>query len=234
MDNRLLSTSDDSLPKRSGLGIGKVVTGGVEAGFKGVIGSLPGGSVFVEAINAAEKLVLDRRVKLIELAVEQLNANFKELGIKLNEEPELAELWIIAVEATVTARTEDKVKAFARILTDATQHGLPMSLSRVYLRIVEDLEEEHIRVMNAIESFQDQTPDPPIEGIIGGRPGASIEDLQSQLSDIEQIVKILINNLVSLELARGVMMNTWGQGAQRLDRYVLTDLGTGLIEFLRS
>jgi len=168
------------------------------------------------------------------LTVQQLGIDFKELGIKLNAEPELAELWIIAIGATGAARTEDKIKAFARILADATQHGQPMSLSRVYLRIVEDLEEEHIRVMNAIESLQDQAPDPPIEGIIGDQPGASLEDLQSQLSDIGQIIKILINNLVSLELARGVMMNTWGQGAQRLDRYVLTDLGTGLIQFLRG
>lgn len=217
------------------------VKSGVKGGVKGVIGSLPGGTIFVEASNAVDDIKLNRRLDMIEQAIEELNISLGQLGSILKKEPELAELWGMGIEASGDARTKEKIKAFSKILADATGHNntdlptkAPISLSRVYLHIIRDLDDEHIRVMKSIESLENITPDPPIEGIIGNKPGAKFEDLRNDLPDISQIIKILINQLITLDLIRGVTMNTWGQGGQRTDRYTLTDLGTELLKYLRA
>jgi hypothetical protein len=206
----------------------------VKSGFKGALGTVPGGSIFVEALNAVDEVGTKRQIHTLELAVEALKTDLTSLGKQLTDHIELAELYKRVMVEAKNAKTENKIVALAGILTQATNESLQLNLANIYIHIIELLEDDHIKLLEAIDSLEDQAPVPEIEGIIGNTPGASIRDLERSLTSVQPVIKILINNLISLELIREVMMNVLVQGAVPSGRYALTELGDGLIQYLHQ
>jgi hypothetical protein len=173
----------------------------VVVGFaKGLIGTIPGASVVTEIINGLEKREDQKRQAVIALAVQAFGRDLAALQLRLENDVELADLWIRGLEAASKTRMKDKLRAFAAILAGsvkATQRQ--RTAASAIIRVLEEIEEEHLEILGCCEEAQ-HLPAPQLDDKTEGRPGASMAVLSGKLPHLGALVPILVSNLTSLSL----------------------------------
>jgi hypothetical protein len=199
---------------------------------KGTIGAIPYfGSFGVEAFNGVEETKRQREMAVRQAVVEKLSMDIEELNAKLNNDEELAELWDRALTAARSARLERHKFAYTAIMVGAVyaDHNDRMK-ANVLIRLLDQLEEEHLQVIAAIEK-ETRRNAPPLKDGTSGRPGADPNELKTLLPHLADVLDILLTSLLSLHIIRNVWDGTHG-GVAGMRRYALTDTGKALTKIL--
>jgi hypothetical protein len=206
---------------------------GLTIALKGGLNLIPGGAFLVEGINAAERRSIERALAVIEEATRHLEGDLAALGKKLADDDELADLWLRGLSSAREAHTKEKLRCFAAILAGAVDADHTQRVvGNVIIRVLDDLEEEHVEVLDAIERATGEQPSRLKDGS-EGKPGASSERLRQGLPHLAPITGMLLNSLSSMELIRNNYDQTWA-GLQGTQAWILTDLGSRILAMLRS
>ncbi|MFI5735417.1 hypothetical protein ACIA49_35230 [Kribbella sp. NPDC051587] len=205
-------------------------------GLKVALSFMPGlGGPTIEALNVVEARAQRRQADLLFSVIDRLDTDLAVLEQLLNDDGDLADLWVRGMQAARTAQTDRKIEAFAAILSAfARRETLGKSaptLASVMLRVLESLDEEHIEILAIVDSFADETPSP--DGDDETRSvGISAERLGSASNYPATVVAIILDSLLSLQLVRDTYEGTWA-GLEGKGAYALTALGANLLAMLR-
>lgn len=205
---------------------------GSKAIIKGAFGLIPGGfgSFLTEGMNAVEERKRQREAAVTQEAIARLDIKIDELETKLTNDEELADLWDRATRAARSSRIAAKQFMFAAIMAGAVyaDHNERLT-ANILIRLLDQLEEEHLQVMVAIEKRTvairpDTRP---------SHQGADREDLVQVLPHLGDALDIVISSLLSLNVIRSVWEGTHNAAAG-LKRYALTSTGEALCRVLRA
>lgn len=185
-----------------------------------------GGPVSQVLSGASFGRKLGRIREVLEGVAHDLEAQTSQASKEYVKTEDFEELLEKTLRQAAEERTEEKRKVYRRFLTEAiASPGEPYDEQVRFLRILEGIQVEHIRLLRALSQPPDQNP-----GMMGSPsqtlnerlpdiPRERIADLVSQTNDLR------ITNLTSLQ----TMMT--GRGAQDL-RHSITPIGNRFIGYL--
>ncbi|MDW5322876.1 hypothetical protein [Plantactinospora sp. KLBMP9567] len=227
---RIVEPSTEEKRATKALPIAKVVAGVLT---KGTLSLVPGGGFVTELMHVVEQRSDRKKQEVLALAVAALQEDADALKARLEDDDELAALWLRGLSAAQVARTSEKLKVFAAILAgavDADHHQ--RMVANALFRVLEQLEQEHIEVMRLVEEAGAAATSKEPDGS-NGRSGATLPWLQERLPHLTPVLPLLLATLTSLSLTRNAWENTWG-GIEGRVAFVLTDLGSELLRVFRS
>jgi len=186
----------------------------------------PLGSMMLGSLTSRK---LDRVADFLNCLRDDLETLKDDLSEDYLKSDEFEEILDETLQRVAKERTEAKRVAFRNFLTGEMKNRMASYDDQIrVLRVIENLQEQHILVLRAID--QEPNPDPhaisgSIEGTlvsrVGGLSGDQITELVSQLNDMR---------IVRIASTRTMMT---AHGAEDL-RGRLTDLGRKLIQYISS
>lgn len=129
---------------------------------KGLISAIPGfGGTAVELFNGWEEVKRRRQASALQAAIAETRIDVQELKSKLDNDEDLAALWERALNAAQSAKAERHRYLYVAIMAGAVYSSDSDRLqAKVLLRLLEQLEEEHLRLIAVIdeEAREDGAP----------------------------------------------------------------------------
>jgi hypothetical protein len=200
---------------------------------KGALSFVPGGGIVAEAINVMEGRAAQKQQLATAMAIEALGKDVDWLKSKLTDDEELADLWLIGLNAARTAQMEEKLRLFASILAGAVDADHQQRLvANTLMRILEQLEREHIEVMVVIEQAGVESEAAEVDESVGSA-GATLESLESRLPHLIAVMPVLTADLTRLSLIYNTLATTWA-GIEGGAAFAPTKLGGELLKVLRA
>ncbi|WP_436495588.1 hypothetical protein [Actinokineospora sp. HUAS TT18] len=199
---------------------------------KGGVASIPvAGSAAVEVLNGLERRKDNRAIETLEAVILGLNIEFSRVVQKLSDDEGLAELWQRAISAVRSSRLQSKRNAFAAIMQGAVEaKPQQRTVANVLIRLIDQLEEEHLELIEAISRLAKLPPELDPSGN-EGKPGATVDRLQQDVPHLTLVLEILLSSLLSFNVISDSWKNTYG-GLAGQSAYVLTNTGNAIMQTL--
>jgi hypothetical protein len=176
------------------------------------------------ALRVREHRKQERRLRLIEVALQKLNFTVEEWDARLQDNGDLAELLGRAWDIVAEARSNEKVRLLANVVAAVTAgERLDVQVGHVILGVIAELEPLHFQTLVHVDT-EAQTPPPMDDGGKEGVWGAR-RDVLEQLSGIDpEVLGIALGDLEGKRLIQNAYDKTYG-GMEGKEAFVLTTLG---------
>lgn len=167
---------------------------------------------------------------MLRVAVEGVELSVQELGQKLRDDEQLADLWLRGCEYAMRAANERKRNAFAAILAGAVaaEHQDRLRHS-AFVDVVESLEEEHIALLDVIK----KAAAPPTKSTTFSEPRVSEAELARRLPQFGPALHAVLAGLVRYGLVTDAPSLGLMAGGKVTD-VMLTPLGAAVHDHLRT
>jgi hypothetical protein len=200
---------------------------------KGLVSLASGGGLGVELFNGWEESKRRREAATVQDVIDKLGTDLEALKAKLDNDEELASMWERALGAARSARFERHRFAYVGIMAGAVYATHEERLrAKVLLRLLDQLEEEHLLLIAAIDAEAALPAEQLSDGSPGTR-GATPERLKARLPQLAQVLEVLISTLLSMNIIENTLSNTYA-GVAGARRYALTESGKNLTKVLTS
>lgn len=233
-------TTSDSQPNAAALERAAAETPGgivptVAVGFaKGLLETIPGASIMTGIMDAVARRADQRAQVVIAMAVQAVRGDVAFLQQRLDDDDELAGLWARGLETARKTGLQTKLRVFAAILAGSVRATYQQrAAAGVVIRVLEDVDEEHIEIMHLCDTAS-RLPPPTLDDGTLGRSGATTASLSTALPHLDRLLPILIADLTALSLIENAWANTWAGLQADMTRYVPTALGHELLRVLRT
>jgi hypothetical protein len=197
-------------------------------GAQTIAGKLPGVGF---ALRVKESRELERRLRMLELAVERLGGERGDFESRLRNDEDLAELFGRAWDVVSEARSDAQIRVLANAVAAAMNgERLTVSAGHVVLDVLSRLQPLHLQVLVAI-SWESETPRPAGTDGELEPAGARRASLESRTGIDPDVLSIMMADLEATQLIVNQFHRTWG-GLQGMEAWTLTQLGRQVLELL--
>ncbi len=170
---------------------------------------------------------LSRGSRALDIAADELDVGLDILTERATTDDNRLELLARVLEAAGRTPLEAKIHALGRVLAEGLAPGSNVDEPLILAAALNDIEAPHVQVMQALQ-VADQTVD-------GDVPGWRDDEFLHVLPGAAAVIGPILNALEQHDLVR-TSSATWpsGHGFLRPGPYVLTRLGSQVLELLRA
>jgi len=190
------------------------------------------GPVLAAANRVREQRAADRQMKYVVELAERSDERIEDLLRRIEDDEDLSNLFWSGWQAAADARTAEKIKMLASVVGSSSQDEHRVSEGHIILRVVRNLEPEHVAALSAIQQAAAQLP-PTLGNGETGRAGADPSVLRNSLDYRDEVVGLILNDLEAMGVIRNAWAGTWCEMDGNVSM-IPTDLGVEILTFLQS